>query len=364
MYLPYNTPHDPFQVPDEYFEMYQNLQVQPEMKQLEGFGDLKKAKYVYAMMTNMDDNIKRIIKLLNQLDIADNTVIIFMSDNGPAGYRYTGGLRGHKGEVFEGGVRVPAFINYAGLPKNKEMKHPVAHYDILPTLAELCGITVQDVDGISFLSALNEQSKSLPYRPLIIRETNYMEPYRDIMIRKGDFKLIARGGKENSEFYLFNLKNDPFEQNNIVENQPEKFNELKSELDTWYKETLTTKNLKILPNIIGSPFENPVRLSRHELVRGYASGWFSRHYTGHYLMKVETMGYYNIKLIFRDTITEPGKLEMKFGPVGRQLIIDEFPVTEVVFEDVLLPEGQQVLQTQFQNKNDIISPFYVEIEKI
>lgn len=363
MYLPYNAPHDPFQAPDEYFEMYEDLQPQPEMKQLEGFGDLKKAKYVYAMMTNMDDNIKRIINLLHKLDVAENTIILFMSDNGPAGWRYTGGLRGHKGEVFEGGIRVPAFINYSGLPKQTGVDFPAAHYDILPTLAELCGIPAPGTDGKSLLPALKGNPEAIPYRPLIIRETNYMEPYRDIMIRKGDYKLAARSGKANPEFYLFNLKNDPYEENNLAESETEKLNELKTEMDNWYREIISAENLRVLPNVVGTPFENPVRLSRHELVRGYASGWFSRHYVGHYVMDVRKEGDYQIKLTFRDAITEPGKVEMKFGPVGRELQVENVPATEVVFADVLLPAGQHVLQTLYQNGKDVISPFYVEIEK-
>lgn len=191
----------------------------------------------------------------------------------------------HKGEIFEGGVRVPAFINYAQLPKNKKVNLPVAHYDVLPTLAELCGLSIKKTDDVSFLPALNDDSESIPYRPLIIRETNYMEPYRHIMIRKGDFKLVA-------------------------------------------------------------------------------SGWFSRHYTSHYLMDVRSSGYYNIKLIFRDTISEPGKVEMKFGPVGRAFEVDDVPVAEVVFDDVLLPEDEHVMQSLYQNGKDVISPFYVIIEKL
>ncbi len=363
MYLPYNTPHDPFQVPDNYFEMYADLTVQPEMKQLEGFGDLKKAKYVYAMMTNMDDNIQRIVQLLHQLDIAKNTIILFLSDNGPAGFRYTGGLRGHKGEVYEGGIRVPAFINYSGLPGNTDVSVPAAHYDLLPTLAELCGLSVQETDGVSMVPALTENTKSVPYRPLIIRETNYMEPYRDIMIRKDEYKLVARGGVNNPTFELFNLKNDPFEQHDLNEKEPEMLNNLKGEMDAWYKQTISAKNLRILPNVVGTDYENPVRLSRHELVRGYANGWFSRHYVGHYVIDVREEEYYRITLTFRDTIEEPGKVEMKFGPVGRKRMVENVPVNEIVFDRVLLPKGIHNLQTLYQNGTDVISPFYVEIEK-
>ena len=73
---------------------------------------------------------------------------------------------------------------------------------------------------------------------------------------------------------------------------------------------------------------------------------------------------YNIKLIFRDSISEPGTVEMKFGPVGRTLQIYNVPATDVLFEEVLLPGGEHVMQSHYQNGKDVISPFYVEIEKL
>jgi len=367
LYLPYNTPHDPYQVPESYLQTYRDFPLQPEMDSSNGgshrLSDYEAARYVYAMMTNMDDNLSRLVGLLKELELADHTIIVFLSDNGPARNRYNGHLRGKKGQVFEGGIRVPAFIHYAGLRGGKEVSFPFAHIDILPTLAELCHLPIQeDIDGTSMLPALEGKIPEMNDRPLIIRETGYMEPCRDMMIRKGDYKLIALGGQENPGFQLFNLRDDPFEQNDLSESEPGKAGDLKSELEDWYREVRHSENLGILPVVVGSRFENPVRLSRHELVASYSSGWFSRYYLGYYLIKVLHEGEYSVTLTFKDTITGPGMVKMKFGPAGRFREIENVPATRVEFNDIFMPAGEFVLETLYQNGEEVISPFYVEIK--
>jgi hypothetical protein len=106
-----------------------------------------------------------------------------------------------------------------------------------------------------------------------------------------------------------------------------------------------------------------VRLSRHELVNSYSSGWFSKNYLGYYLLQVASPGNYDFRVTFRDTIQNPGKIEMKIGSVGREVSIKQVPVSSFTFENVQIKPGEQVLQIWFQNKNEVISPFYVEIEK-
>ncbi|MFW6277552.1 MAG: sulfatase-like hydrolase/transferase, partial [Prolixibacteraceae bacterium] len=363
VYLPYSTPHDPYQVPQKYLDLYKGLPA-TDLDTTNGgshrLSDYEAAQYVYAMMTNMDDNIRRILQKLRELDLQENTVIVFLSDNGPAQYRYNGNFRGKKGTLYEGGIRVPAYINYAGLEPGA-FQLPAAHYDILPTLAAICKLKVNEkMDGVNLLAT---DDRTLQNRSVFIRESNYMQPYKEMMVRKGDYKLVALQGGQQPKFQLFNLKADPYEENDLQEQQPQQFNELKNELDHWYDELLNAENLKILPSHVGTEYENPVRLSRHELVNSYSSGWFSKNYLGYYLLQVASAGRYDFRLTFKDTIQNPGKIEIKIGPVGREVAIEQVPITTFTFEDVQLKPGEQVLQTWFQNKNEVISPFYVEIEK-
>ena len=362
VYLSYNTPHDPYQVPQKYLDLYQDLPTDGLDTTNGGthrLSDYEAAQYVYAMMTNMDDNIQRVLQKIEELDLQENTLVVFLSDNGPAQYRYVGNLRGKKGMLYEGGIRVPAFINYRGLEAG-EFELPAAHYDILPSLASLCNLSLEDnIDGLNLLA---KDKQRLQNRSIFIRESNYMQPYQEMMVRKGDYKLVALQPGQQPEFELFNLKEDPYEKNDLREQQPEEFSELKNKLDQWYLELLKGENLKILPMYVGTEEENPVRLSRHEKVTSYASGWFSKNYLGYYLLQVASPGHYNFKLSFRDTIQTPGKIELKIGPVGHEVSIDKLPVATYTFENVQLKPGEHALQTWFQNKNEVISPFYVEIE--
>jgi len=151
-YLAFNTPHSPFQVPDSYFDKYK----------AKGLDDRTAA--IYGMVENMDDNINRILQALAAQDKSRETIVIFMSDNGPNGVRYNGNLKGIKAHVDEGGVRVPFFIHYPAGGIEKKIvsdKYFGAHIDILPTIAELAGIGLPDkkpIHGRSLVPLLKETS--------------------------------------------------------------------------------------------------------------------------------------------------------------------------------------------------------------
>ncbi|MFT6797227.1 MAG: arylsulfatase A-like enzyme, partial [Maribacter sp.] len=160
-YLAFNAPHTPLQVPKKYYEQYKDIDPdsgfendsRPRKSMTEK--DKEDARKVYAMVTNIDDNFGKLLKKLDDLDIADNTLIIFMTDNGPQQTRYVGGLRGRKGDVYQGGVRVPFYIRYpSGFEKNTDIETRAAHIDILPTVAQICNVELPKetlIDGKSLV---------------------------------------------------------------------------------------------------------------------------------------------------------------------------------------------------------------------
>lgn len=155
-YLSYNTPHSPFQVPDKYFDSHKS----------KGLDD--KNATIYGMIENLDDNIGRIMDGLTSTGLDKNTLVIFMTDNGPNGNRYTNGLKGRKGHVDEGGVRVPFLLKHPAKPElaNKKIHDMVAHIDVLPTLADLLDITLPDtvhIDGRSMVPLLNGETPADRY---------------------------------------------------------------------------------------------------------------------------------------------------------------------------------------------------------
>ncbi|MDX1285069.1 MAG: arylsulfatase, partial [Draconibacterium sp.] len=147
-YLSFNAPHTPLQLPQEYYDMYKDLEF--DANEFEVFDevvnqmtpkDIEAAKRVYGMVTNIDDNIARVMQTLKDQNIYENTIVIFLTDNGPQQNRYKLGLRARKSSVFGGGVRVPCLIHYPEKYEEKqELDATIAHIDLLPSILDLCGL--------------------------------------------------------------------------------------------------------------------------------------------------------------------------------------------------------------------------------
>jgi len=149
-YVPYNAPHSPFQVPDKYFDKYK----------ARGLDD--KLACIYGMCENLDDNIGRILKRLDELKLADDTIVLFLTDNGPNSNRFNGNMKGLKGSVNEGGVRVPLFVRWPGrIEAGVNVIQIAAHIDLFATIVELCGVEMPKTlpqDGVSLVPLLQGET--------------------------------------------------------------------------------------------------------------------------------------------------------------------------------------------------------------
>ena len=192
-----------------------------------------------ATIEAVDQNVGRIIDLLARLKLADNTVVIFTSDNGGTP-QYTAPLKGSKGELYEGGIRVPLVVSWPGLKKpGSQCDAPVSSVDLYPTLLELAGIQPparQIMDGASLVPAFNGASE-LPRPRLFWHFPCYVgKATPSSAIREGDFKLIEffeNGGRRE----LYNLRSDPNEERNLIASMPEKAAELYRTLQAWQSDT-------------------------------------------------------------------------------------------------------------------------------
>jgi arylsulfatase A len=241
-FLSYNVPHHPYQAPPELFEKYKKRGV-----------DDDKTASVYGMIDDMDENIGRLLKKLKEWDLEENTIVMFMSDNGPAFPRFNDGLRGTKTQVMEGSVRSPFYIAWKNhLPEGKRVYEIAAHIDILPTLLDITGVQKPDsmkLDGISLLSLL-EGKDDQPWERIIYAHQNNL--------RECD---LHPGGLRTNQYRLVNWKNgyelydmiiDPSEKRNIAGDNPELTSELIQKYETWYHEV--TSEAKPFPSIpIGYP---------------------------------------------------------------------------------------------------------------
>ena len=195
-----------------------------------------------AMMESMDTNVGRVLNKLEELGIADNTVVCFMSDNG--GLSTSEGLptsnlplRGWKGWTYEGGIREPYLIRWPGKTKPGSVNNtPVCSIDFYPTLMEIAGAKIKHpIDGVSLVPELR-QSGSIQREALYWHYQHYSNQggIPSGAIRMGDWKLIERF--EDGRLHLYNLKNDISEQNDLAEKEPARVSSMKAKLHAWYKE--------------------------------------------------------------------------------------------------------------------------------
>lgn len=231
LYVPFNAPHSPFQAKPEDLKKYSHLKI-PERR-------------AYAAMVDcMDQAIGKILGAVESRPDAENTMVLFFSDNGgisKAGSS-NGSYRGEKLTVYEGGTRVCAAIRWpkGDLSGGKEFKGRIGYIDVLPTVLTASGITPpKEVDGINLLPALRGETP-LKERPWF----SYMHQNKDAhaSVHLGDWKLVAHGDvlreRGESKLELYDLSKDPTETRDIASNNPKKVAQLRKhliEFGTWQK---------------------------------------------------------------------------------------------------------------------------------
>lgn len=374
-YLAFNAPHTPLQVPEEYYNIYRYLDPSsgfdndkrpfPEMSEK----DKKDARRVYAMATNIDDNVGRIIKKLDDLKIAENTVVIFMTDNGPQQRRFNTGMRGLKSSVYRGGIRVPFWIKYPALEKSGiEIDATAANIDVFPTIAGICRAKIpadRKIDGISLLPFI-EEKKSDETRSLFFYWTRHSpELYSNIALQKGRYKLVGNTdyNASSDKFELYDIEQDPFEHNNIVRDHPDRAAEMKIELDLKFRELTGSVNLVEKPMIeVGSLNENPVILNRND-ADGEWGIWEQEEIYGLWRVKINE-GRYNIRFKFIKPVPAGGRIIVEAGIFINQMKNDINETDHIEMKNVYLPSLKCDFVPFYLTGGKRILPLYIEIEKI
>ena len=168
-YIPYNTPHSPMMVDDRFYQKFEG--VNPGMRHRDpAREDVMMTRAALAMCENIDWNVGRILKQLDELKLRDNTIVLYFCDNGPNSYRWNGGMKGRKGSVDEGGLRSPLFIRWPDRIKpGSHVKQVIGVIDLLPSLTSLAGIparTAKPMDGANFKPLLDNQTELWKERDL------------------------------------------------------------------------------------------------------------------------------------------------------------------------------------------------------
>jgi uncharacterized sulfatase len=270
-YLSFLTCHRPLVAPETIIQKYVAKGLPEELATL------------YAMIDHADQQLMRLFDYLETIGLDQNTIILFMSDNGPdydafesntiRAIRHVNGLRGHKGDIWENGVRSPLFIQWGDRFQQRRVNSFVDVTDILPTLLDLCHIPLPEhnlpLDGRSFAGLLNGEAgferdpivnyahRGWPpankhevflddqYAPVQPREKHALNAAKQVIsITKPPYKLLVNPDNplETSTFFLANLEEDPEEKHNLYDVSDATSNELKSALEQWWEDLKTEKN--------------------------------------------------------------------------------------------------------------------------
>ena len=222
LYLAYNAPHTPLQATEKYLSRFPNI---PN----------ERRKTYAAMISAVDDGVDRVLRALDKAGIDNNTIVVFLSDNGGASNNASdnGILRGRKGDLFEGGIRVPFAIRWKGvIPNGQTYNNPISSLDIMATIVAQADVKVnplRPLDGVNLIPYLTGLNAGEPHDYLFWRkwEQNAMA------IRHGNNKLVANIQQEQNPPELFDLSLDEAETNNIKSKEEDTYQSLLTEWQKW-----------------------------------------------------------------------------------------------------------------------------------
>lgn len=246
-YVPFNTPHSPFQCPDGLFEKYKARKLDD------------RTAAIYAMVESIDLNVGRMLGLLSELKTEKETIVVYLSDNGPsvnkkAGTpRFNGHFYGAKGSVHEGGVRVPCFIKWPEkIAANSKFRRMTAHIDILPTLVDLCSLKNFDpdieIDGKSLEEVLltGGNPRRWPNRILFTSQTpaGYDVKNANVAVRTDRWLAVrdVRWRRWKTDpmlggWELYDLSSDPFQTVDVASDYPFLLSDMRADFSFWMDDT-------------------------------------------------------------------------------------------------------------------------------
>ncbi len=364
-FLSYNAPHSPFQVSDRYFDRFKAA----------GFND--KVSAFFGMIENLDDNVGRVMKRLDELNLKRNTIVLFMSDNGgTAGVKlFNAGMRGGKTSVHEGGSRVPLFMCWPASGWKAHVSKPItAHVDIYPTLLDLCGVEPPQgpaVDGVSLKPLLEGRDSDWPERTLFIHngidETNKWpgavrtQRYRLVREIKGQSAGSSAVNADASvkPWQLYDMLNDPGEKINLADREPGLVKDLAARYDAWYADI--SRDSVVRPPIpVGLPGHETVTLPAHHAFRtpplhyaaggGFSHDWLTgwTNTSGCITFEITTLqaGEYSAEIAFACPAADSGsRIQIMAGISSCETMVPAAPPC-----DIPLPHRDTAGHSKYRNR--------------
>jgi arylsulfatase A len=365
-YLAYNAPHSPFQVPDKYFDKFK----------AKGFEDSVAA--FYGMCENIDDNVGRLLAQLDELKLAGNTIVLFLTDNGgTAGVKiYNAGMRGGKVSVHEGGSRVPLFMRWPAAKWQPHVAKPiVSHIDLFPTLLDLCGVKAPEgpkLDGISLRPLLEKtDSSAWPERTLFthnpIDETNKFpgavrtQKYRLVREIKGPAGGSSARANDASarDWQLYDMESDAGQTKDLAADHPEIVRQLSAQYDAWFAD-ISRDALRRFPLPVGHREHNPVELHAPQayfdkplkfasgpgFANDWLTGWTDAKAKVWFDIEAATAGRYEIELSLACPPGDAGsRLRISVGSESFEAVVPAAPAPQIP-----LPNRDTEGQARYRNR--------------
>ena len=258
-YVPFNVPHYPLQVPDRWFDKFSSMELKMHARNPQQ-EEVAATRAILAMCENIDYNVGRLLGQLDKLHLADNTIVIYFSDNGPQTWRWNGGMKGKKGDTDEGGVREPFLMRWPGhIPKGLRVPQIAGAIDLLPTLTDLAGIPTvssKPLDGVSLKPLLQGNAKDWPDRMIFSNWAGKTS------VRTQQYRLDWHNA-------LFDMVADPGQEHDVAAAHPDVTARLSQAKAAWRAELLPKTEKDDRPFTVGYPeFPNTQLPARDGVAHG------------------------------------------------------------------------------------------------
>lgn len=378
-YIPTNAPHGPFHdVPQAEYDYYKEKDLgneqfpQDKGHPLPAKCDRDKRARIFAMIDNIDDNVGKLFARLDELGLTEDTIVIFMVDNGPNGRRYVAGMKGMKSHVHEGGIRSPFFVHWPGVIEPGHSSDRIAaHIDMLPTILDACGVAQPEglrLDGRSLLPLLQGRPTDWPDRTLFIQSHRGDRPvlYHHFAARSQRWKLLHASGFGRESFEgepkleLYDMENDPLEQHDVAQERPEVVAKMKRQYEQWFEDVGHTRPDNYAPPriIIGTRQENPVVLTRQDWRHVKGRPWAADS-NGYWELRAAFSGRYDVRLRFPET-KQNGTATLEIA--GREFAAEiEKGATEHTFKKLALLRSDLRLMATLALPGETRGPWQVDV---
>jgi len=369
IYLSTNTPHNPLVVAEEYSKRFEKIGV-----------DKNVAIYL-GMIENIDYNIGRLFKGLKDLGIDDNTLVIFLSDNGRQNsnvMKYDTRdqfLRGKKADVYEGGIKSPCVFRWpVEILPDRRVDALTSYVDIMPTILAASGIIKPKelkLDGMDIMPMVKGEIKERDEN-VIIQWHQGLVPQlnRSFTVMGQKYKLAqAEGGFHKSgkflaaqfNYELFDIQNDPYEQNNIASKHPDLVEDMRNEYENWFWEVIKERGPDPELSTVGTQYENPVRIDGVYVEQDQDKE--PNYPTGEYPTRIAKDGTYHVKVFYRGLLKKGAEVKFVFNEIDVKRTTTE-DAKYFDFGKIKILAGEDWMYSYAKNldEKEKILPSYIEIE--